>query len=287
VSISIAEDVIGADDRPPLDLWMDGMLLMRIPYRYNQKDDWWLMFLDYSQLGDWMENISLILAASEVQKDFVIRNRLTHNTQNQFYQHKNTLKYRDEACHIPPYSINTRPTVVPTYPPNPEIDCPPRARIHKYEYFHQKHDPFYRREFEEMERSESYCTVPKDKYPNEVEIPIRRANSYGTLGDNDAQTDRNTQYNKGILKKSSKVITETSNSHSSSIQFIDSDRVNVMTTSKLKSLFGERPRDGFSEGPRDGFREKSRDGFREKSRDGFGERPRDGFIERSRDGFRE
>jgi len=47
-SIIIGEDVIGLDDRPPLDLWMDGMLLMCIPY--NEKSSWWLLFYNYQQL---------------------------------------------------------------------------------------------------------------------------------------------------------------------------------------------------------------------------------------------
>ena len=48
-SILVGDDVIGLDDRPPMNLWMDGNLMMCIPV--SQTETWWLHFHDYCQLG--------------------------------------------------------------------------------------------------------------------------------------------------------------------------------------------------------------------------------------------
>lgn len=48
-SILIGDDVIGLPDRPPMDLWMDGSLMMCIPV--NATECWWLLFQDCRQLG--------------------------------------------------------------------------------------------------------------------------------------------------------------------------------------------------------------------------------------------
>ena len=42
-------EALASDSRPPLDTWMDSSLLMCLPF--NEKKDWWLLFLNYQQMG--------------------------------------------------------------------------------------------------------------------------------------------------------------------------------------------------------------------------------------------
>jgi len=159
-----------------------------------------------------MENMSLILKASEVQKDFILQNRLTHNTQDQFCQLKHTLKYRDEACHIPAYSINLPPTVIVQNPP-------PLRPTDKYDRIH---DP---------EGSKG------------VNIPIRRSGSFDTKTKFDANiipqnlTSSSSGHSKSILKKSRETVHRTESStitsSESSVRFLEPERIHMMSNKRL------------------------------------------------------
>lgn len=193
-SILVGDDVIGLDDRPPLELWMNAYLLMRIPE--GETGCWWLLFMDYPQMGDWMENISLTLKANRVQQDFIIKNRLCTSTKDEFCNHKNTLKYRDEAAQIPPYSINVLPAM---YPPQ-KTDQVDTIRFHDEHKstFHTENretyrsekifekQPSYRKESGDSYRSEKQpCYRTEKIYPNAFDVkPDILVRNYSRVGEN-------------------------------------------------------------------------------------------------------
>ncbi len=112
MSILIGYDTLHLDDRPYLEQWMNANLLMCIPY--DDKTNWWLLFNNYNQLGDWVENIDLIVIflyllllfldnlfsfniqfkSIEVQKQFIISKRMNdlNTNQDNFLENKDTIK---------------------------------------------------------------------------------------------------------------------------------------------------------------------------------------------------
>ena len=58
-SILVAHDTFHLPDRPKLEQWMDEKLLMCIPF--NKSLNWWLLFNNYSQLGQVKTNEFFLL----------------------------------------------------------------------------------------------------------------------------------------------------------------------------------------------------------------------------------
>ncbi len=193
--------------------------------------------------------MSLILKASEVQKDFILQNRLTHNTQDQFCQLKHTLKYRDEACHIPAYSINLPPTVIVQNPP-------PLRPTDKYDFdkiFSSKeYMPKYSTNSQRSDNSNSYINnddhhvdyrIHDPEGSKGVNIPIRRSGSFDTKTKFDANimpqnlTSSSSGHSKSILKKSRETVHRTESStitsSESSVRFLEPERIHMMSNKRL------------------------------------------------------
>ncbi len=194
-----------------------------------------------------MENIALILKANEVQKDFIVKTRLAHNNKDHFCQLKHTLKYRDEAYNIPSYSINLPPQVI--------CENPPRSPSVKYDFDKIFNSRDYMKNFSRTDlRSDTDYNIKYEddhnidyrkkncEETNDVQIPIRRSNSYDRKLQFNAKimphnlTSSSSGISKGILKKSRETINTTESStitsSESMVRFLEPERIHMMSDKK-------------------------------------------------------